>query len=235
MAVCRNCSTELVEGSRFCHMCGTEVVYKAFVCGDCGYPLRPGAKFCGKCGSRNTKIADNNPFRQETFSAGFAGTGTENSTRDNDSFSSEKKTTKTKDKSEFEVFQEKIDDLEAEFIEYKNKVGEVDAKRWGCPAIDIMIRTISDFAVPDDSEEILKFIRLATVEIDDIYGRALHSHKIGIKGEYRYTDITLSHIWLTKMEQAYQKAKRHYFDEPVFKKIDKVYRDKMRKLGKYVP
>jgi len=232
MSICSNCSTQLVEGSRFCHICGTPVKNQEIICADCGYPYRPGAKFCGKCGSKNNRVADNNPFQQDAFAAGFAKNETVSETSNKDSYSGDKHSTKQKSRNSFEVFQEKIDDLEAEFIAYKNTIGENDAKRYGCPAIDVMIRTISNYIIPDDPDEILQFIRLAAIEIDDIYGRDTYSNKVGIKGEYRYTDITLSHTWLFKMEQAYRKAKCHYYYEPVFMMIDKCFRDKMRKLGK---
>ena len=234
MAVCRNCSTELVEGSRFCHMCGTEVVYQAFVCGDCGYPLRQGALFCGKCGSKNLQVANNNPFRQEsTASTGFAG-GAFTDKSDKGSISHDKHSSKKNEDSSFEAFQKKIEELEFEFIEYKGKVGEVDAKRYSSPAIDNMIKTINKFSIPEDSKQILQFIRLASVKIDDVYGGTKYERYLSKPGSYRYTDIVLSYAWLAKMEQAYQKAKIYASDGPVFQKIDKAYRDKMRKLGRTV-
>ncbi|MEI7845088.1 MAG: zinc ribbon domain-containing protein [Chloroflexota bacterium] len=50
--VCRNCSTQTVQGAKFCHGCGTaiEVIQ---TCASCGSKLPARALFCAQCGYKN--------------------------------------------------------------------------------------------------------------------------------------------------------------------------------------
>ena len=50
--VCRRCSTQTVQGAKFCHGCGTaiEVILN---CASCGSKLPVDAPFCSQCGYRN--------------------------------------------------------------------------------------------------------------------------------------------------------------------------------------
>jgi hypothetical protein len=50
--VCRRCSTQTVQGAKFCHGCGTaiEVILN---CSSCGSKLLVDAPFCSQCGYRN--------------------------------------------------------------------------------------------------------------------------------------------------------------------------------------
>ena len=50
--VCRNCSTQTVQGARFCHSCGQtlELIIK---CASCGSRVPANAPYCPQCGYRN--------------------------------------------------------------------------------------------------------------------------------------------------------------------------------------
>lgn len=50
--VCRNCSTQTIQGAKFCHGCGTaiEVILN---CASCGSKLPANALFCSQCGYKN--------------------------------------------------------------------------------------------------------------------------------------------------------------------------------------
>lgn len=50
--VCRNCSTQTVQGARFCHGCGQAIEMVA-KCASCGSRLPVNAPFCLQCGYRN--------------------------------------------------------------------------------------------------------------------------------------------------------------------------------------
>lgn len=52
--VCKSCSANIKEGSKFCPECGTkvEVVHKNKFCPECGTPAPDGTKFCMECGSK---------------------------------------------------------------------------------------------------------------------------------------------------------------------------------------
>lgn len=50
--VCRKCSTQTVQGAKFCHACGSalELVQN---CASCGSKLPLNALFCAQCGYKN--------------------------------------------------------------------------------------------------------------------------------------------------------------------------------------
>jgi ribosomal protein L40E len=50
--VCRKCSTQTVQGAKFCHGCGT-VVEMILNCASCGSKLPANALFCSQCGYKN--------------------------------------------------------------------------------------------------------------------------------------------------------------------------------------
>jgi ribosomal protein L40E len=50
--VCRKCSTQTLQGAKFCHGCGT-AIETILNCASCCSKLPPNAPFCPQCGYRN--------------------------------------------------------------------------------------------------------------------------------------------------------------------------------------
>ena len=50
--VCRKCSTQTLQGAKFCHGCGT-VIELNLNCASCGSKLPANAPFCPQCGYKN--------------------------------------------------------------------------------------------------------------------------------------------------------------------------------------
>ena len=50
--MCPKCSTQTVQGTKFCHTCGS-VIAIAQNCASCGAKLPANALFCSQCGYRN--------------------------------------------------------------------------------------------------------------------------------------------------------------------------------------
>jgi ribosomal protein L40E len=50
--VCRKCSTQTIQGAKFCHACGT-AIETALNCASCGSKLPANALFCSQCGYKN--------------------------------------------------------------------------------------------------------------------------------------------------------------------------------------
>jgi hypothetical protein len=50
--ICTHCSTQLVQGAKFCHQCGITIELKAN-CASCGSTLSANALFCPQCGDKN--------------------------------------------------------------------------------------------------------------------------------------------------------------------------------------
>jgi ribosomal protein L40E len=51
--LCRKCSTQTVQGAKFCHTCGTAIEL-ILNCASCGSLLPAMASFCPQCGYKNT-------------------------------------------------------------------------------------------------------------------------------------------------------------------------------------
>lgn len=82
---------------------------------------------------------------------------------------------------------------------------------------------IMNFAIPNTKEDILEFMILANSNIDPtvIAGMANGS---GYK-EYQ-SQKTVMTAWKSKMDQAYQKAKMSFGNDPDFQNIEEIYRQK---------
>jgi ribosomal protein L40E len=50
--LCRKCSTQTIQGAKFCHGCGT-VIEMILNCASCGSKLPANAPFCPQCGYKN--------------------------------------------------------------------------------------------------------------------------------------------------------------------------------------
>ena len=50
--ICARCSTQLVQGAKFCHQCGMTMEQKVN-CASCGSPLPANTLFCPQCGDKN--------------------------------------------------------------------------------------------------------------------------------------------------------------------------------------
>jgi ribosomal protein L40E len=50
--MCLKCSTQTVQGAKFCHTCGSAIAVERN-CASCGAKLPANALFCAQCGYRN--------------------------------------------------------------------------------------------------------------------------------------------------------------------------------------
>jgi ribosomal protein L40E len=50
--VCRRCSTQTVQGAKFCHGCGTAIKF-SLSCESCGSKLPVNTSLCSQCGYGN--------------------------------------------------------------------------------------------------------------------------------------------------------------------------------------
>ena len=79
-----------------------------------------------------------------------------------------------------------------------------------------VINTIKSFPIPNNKEDIMEFMILASSNIDlDAYDSA--------SGGLKNARQEVSNAWVSKMEQAYQKACIICKDDPEFKKIEELY------------
>ena len=50
MITCKECGTQLVDGSKFCFTCGSKIDSDTITCKNCGNALPANSKFCNECG-----------------------------------------------------------------------------------------------------------------------------------------------------------------------------------------
>lgn len=84
---------------------------------------------------------------------------------------------------------------------------------------------IRAFPIPNTKEDLLEFI---IASASNINADAFSEWK---KGELSSTEVAMSNAWLSKLEQAYEKASIALADDPSFSRIQEVYNKKMKKVS----
>lgn len=240
MISCGKCGVQLVDGSLFCHMCGTKILYNDFACSYCGQILKGGSRFCGKCGKpvAQSQVSNSNPIRSQntrvcpscgavlgSLDVACRACGAEVSNR-NAPMS-------------VNVFASELARIEAERPEVRNTGGLFqisDAEheqRYGSKYLDRKISFIQSFPIPNTTEEIVEFILLAMSNIDIKYGNKVYDrHQWGKAGGPYYSEVKLASTWIGKLEQAYNKAKLLFPNDPMFPRIKEMYENKMREMDR---
>lgn len=271
MPICRKCSTQLADGSRFCHICGTEVISSLDACANCGCELKPGARFCNKCGAEVVSEPTSCVNCGHTLKPGakFCGkcgatiTGASFESKKDDRYDPKYKSSYTLcpvcgeivGKEDLTCYacgaslsydgasdSNSVHKLEADLarIELERPVQNTKSsfssyflggeEAHGSPTLDKKIAYIKSFPIPETIEELLDLVMLASSNIHQEYGKPNYDSYDGIKGYRFYMNVTLSHAWLLKMDQAYSKAKLKYSSDPLFPQLRDQYAKKMREL-----
>ena len=94
---------------------------------------------------------------------------------------------------------------------------------------------IQSFPIPNTIDDILEFMYLAVTNIDVALSKNTLSNRQQRKlGNSINPTISvprsISDAWVSKMQQAYQKAKMSFPDNPAFESIKQMYESKMREL-----
>ena len=100
-------------------------------------------------------------------------------------------------------------------------------------AIDVQKLTlIRNFPIPNSIDDILEFMMLAVANIDVSLSKNTWANRTSNGGMETAATIgkTISNAWVSKMQQAYQKAEITFPNDPAFKQIQKIYFDKMKEL-----
>lgn len=205
MIFCVNCGEKLVEDAKFCHSCGTAV--NASISGS----TKRREEFIGKilkCPNCGAQIAESSVVCPE---CGIQITGKE-------AVSSVKK------------FKDQLMEIES-----KRKRGILETLTKSSNVVDSQKLTlIRSFPIPNTIDDINEFIFLAIANIDvklskqsmgNKFSSAMNSNDKNFKMQK-----TISDAWVSKMQQAYQKALISFPDNPIFEKIQSVYFEKLEEL-----
>lgn len=102
------------------------------------------------------------------------------------------------------------------------------------PADKQKLALIQSFAIPNTIDDIQEFIMLAIANIDVSLSKASLNNRYQSKMKSAETSLTIartiSDAWVSKLEQAYQKAKIAFPDDPAFAAIKQMVADKMKEL-----
>lgn len=196
-------------------------------CAKCGAPLQKGACFCSKCGSAidnyGKPIADNkraSEYIGRILKCPNCGaTITETTAICPDCGI---KITRQSTVGSVQKFKEEIMQIEKGRSKgIRGLLGLADE------TTDSQILTlVRNFPVPNSIDDILEFVLLAVANIDVDLSKQSFSNKVFGGGD----KAKISNAWVSKMQQAYQKAELTFADEPIFKKIQKIYFEKMKEL-----
>lgn len=195
-------------------------------CINCGQELVEGAKFCANCG--NAVTSENATFQRKTvyegtlhkcpncgevlnsFVPNCPACGHE--LRDATGVSSVKQLIMKLEQLEAQKSQEKGDNI---FGQWRT-TARIDKQK-----IDL----IRNFSIPNTKEDVLEFILLAAANIDlKVYGL------MAIR--YSTARRELSEAWLSKLEQADQKAEILFGQTQEYISLRNVYEEKMKEIKK---
>lgn len=206
MAFCMNCGKELPDGAKFCAECGTPFGTTNVQEENQRETVYEGTIFkCPNCGD----ILDAHEVVCGT--CGYERRG-------------------TKATSSVTELANKIKELESK--KPPKKIGNIFASvLTGGQLSNIdeqIVSLIKNFAIPNTKEDILEFVLLAATNIDmKVYG---------VNGQ-QYQNLNplrreISDAWLSKFEQAYQKAQLMLGNTQEFINVHKLYVDKKKEIKK---
>ncbi len=196
-------------------------------CAKCGAPLQKGACFCSKCGSsvEPANITENTETRTTKYTGEIL--KCPNCGETLNSFVTNCPTCgyelrRTEASESVKTLADKLEKIDSRrnsgvgsaFSKMFNQVSALDEQK---------ISLIRNFAIPNTKEDILEFVILAAANIDI---------KVYSAGQTKAAQRELSDAWISKLEQAYQKAQLMFPSSPEFQNIEKLYYQKMAQIKK---
>lgn len=188
-------------------------------CNNCGNELEKGAIFCSNCGKKIESVKENehiNVFEGNIHQC-------PNCQKTVNSFSSKCQfcgfeIRNTKVSPAIREFQDKLEALEAQRSTYQYN----HISRQSTDTTDIItkqkIQLISSYTIPNNKEELLEFMILASTYFDDEYYLS-------------HLDVEdISDAWLRKMKQCYQKAKLIFDNDNTVNQIIEIYNETVAKI-----
>lgn len=112
--------------------------------------------------------------------------------------------------------------------EFSRKIASIDEMKYKRPDMDlseitdIKVSYIGSFAIPNNKEDLLEFMILASSNIK--------TNNINSKDYKKIAPI--NQAWMAKMEQVYEKAKLALINESEFAYIDNIYQNKKKEIEK---
>ena len=193
MEYCRYCGSALTRGAKFCQKCGKQVKSVDYTYRQTEYAGK--IYKCPNCGEVLSSFVRNCP------SCGLE--------------LREKKAT-----SAVREFALKLEAIESRRDnEYpKGWFSRITADERISKTDEQKISLIQNFSIPNTKEDILEFMILATSNVDSQLYNTFNSSNAG-----REKAEAINRAWLSKIKQAYEKAKMSYGNEADFKQVQELY------------
>lgn len=200
MGFCKNCGKELKDGARFCIGCGTPVNNEQ------PNGTRREIKYEGdihKCPNCGAVVK---AFDTACPECGFEFRNTESSNA-------------------VKEFSKKLEKLEAQRTpKSKNTFKDAFGFTKTDPIDDQIINIIRSFNIPNNKEDIIEFMILASSNINLNWLSTNNMYEMGVTNTSEQYYLTARNdAWLSKFEQAYEKANVSFSSEPDFYKIKDLY------------
>ena len=211
MAFCTNCGKQFADDAKFCPECGKTVMsiqtqgqrkqeYAGEIqkCPNCGSAISAFEAFCPTCGYelRNVKASNAVQMLSDTI-AKIEATRPLQAPRAAESKSLSKR--KSKDENPWEMVAELI-----------------------TPTDRSIANVIQNFAIPNNREDILEFMILASNSIDPL--------KLYPSVFYDTPESLIARAWYSKFEQSFQKARLAFGDGADFNIAKEIYEKKQAEL-----
>ena len=199
-------------------------------CSSCGSELTGGAKFCTKCGVPvSSQSSGGYSTRQQEFNGKIykcpnCGEVIKSFTRNCPSCGLEFRTTSAS--SAVREFAQRLAAIDASTM-YRARNRRLFSRNEISDRDEQKINLIRSFSIPNNTEDILEFMILASSNVD-----------YGVLGEMEGSDRSYktrraySDAWLAKIEQAYAKAQNSAGDSADFVRIKKIYEKTICNLRK---
>ena len=211
-------------------------------CSNCGTQLNPDAKFCHGCGSPVTAPQSGNSTSVMNEMLQIANTAPIQQGREQYAGSVLKCPNCGATMDSMDVvcpdcgYQISSRKVTSSVQQLNNQLMQLEASRKKSLGILIdpidkkKLALIKSYPIPSTIEDIMEFILLAIANID-VKGSKnnLFNSYVKLAGSDN-SRMAISDAWVSKMQQAYQKAKIMFPDEPVFKRIEEAYLSKMKEL-----
>lgn len=202
-------------------------------CMNCGQQIPDGAKFCSNCGTATGEVKENKSQRKTVYDGELhkcpnCGELLNSFVTNCPSCGYERRGAKAT--GSVRELQVKLEELYARRPQRKVHTIFTQALSGGqvSNADEEIVGLIKNFTIPNNKEDIMEFIILASSNIDmKVYGVNSQQYQT-----FNPAQREVSDAWLAKYEQAYQKARLMFGGTQDFMNIQGVYEQKMREIQK---
>ena len=197
-------------------------------CRKCGKLLMPGTKFCPSCGENQDSSSSSEQVVGKVYKCPSCGETLEAFAVKCPACGYELRATKAT--GAVKELADKLEKLQSKNNAVTSGITKIFNSTHLSSVDEQKVNTIRNFVVPNNREDIIELMIMA---ISNINPEAFNELASGAMSESRKkSERAISEAWLSKYEQALQKAKITFSDDPVLAGIEDDYQRKMGEIKK---